>query len=75
MFRLQILFWHEKMLFYILKCVLLMFKVKGWLFLFVSYLKKLIVKTIRSNLLTMGTCVKNCVCANTFFVHGTFRFM
>ena len=47
-----------------------MFKVKEWLFLFVSYLNKLIATTIASNLLSMVTYGKKIVFVQiTCFFH------
>ena len=44
-----------------------MFKVKGWLRLFPSYLNKLIIKTIASNLHSMVTYAKT-VCVQILFL-------
>ena len=52
-----------------------MFKVKRWLFLYASYLNKLVGKKVVSNLLFMVIYAKNCVCANIFlpFVNFTLK--
>ena len=46
-------------------------KLKGWLFLFDSYLNKLMDKTIASKLLSVVTFAENCMCTITFFAQRT----